>query len=254
MIPTLPRVAAALCIATAVSMAPVQAQDATGFDAADRDALRAEIRAYLLENPEVLLEAMDILEQRQAVAQAEADQQLLKDLAPAILEDGRSWEGGNPEGDVTLVEFIDYRCGYCRKAHDEIAELIELDGDIRFIVKEFPILGQGSLLSSRFAIATRLEAGNEAYKRAHDALIEMRGEPSEEALRNLAGMLGLDVDAVMTRMDDPEVVAELRANRDLAEQLSIQGTPTFIVGDELVRGYVPLAQMQEIVLEQREES
>ena len=107
MIPTLPRVAAALCIATAVCMAPVQAQEATGLDTAERDALRAEIRAYLLENPEVLLEAMDILEQRQTAAQAAADQQLLKDLAPAILEDGRSWVGGNPEGDVTLVEFID---------------------------------------------------------------------------------------------------------------------------------------------------
>lgn len=254
MIPTFSRVAAALCVATAMSIAPLQAQETTGLDAEGRDALRAEIRAYLLENPEVLLEAMDILESRQAAAQAEADEQLVADLAPAILEDGRSWEGGNPEGDVTLVEFIDYRCGYCRKAHDEVAELIEGDGNIRFIVKEFPILGQASLLSSRFAIATRLEAGNDAYKRAHDALITMRPEPTEESLRDLASLLGLDADSVIARMEDPEVVAELRANRDLAEQLAIQGTPTFIVGDELVRGYVPLDRMSDIVSQQREES
>lgn len=244
--------AAALWLAASAGTA--LAQDAQTLDPEGREALRAEIRAYLLENPEVLLEAMQILEERQAIAQAEADRQLLFELQPEIADDGRSWEGGNPQGDVTLVEFIDYRCGYCRRAHDEVAELIETDGNIRFIVKEFPILGQASLLSSRFAIATRLEAGDEAYKRAHDALITMRPEPTEQSLRDLADLLGLDADAVMARMEDPAVVEELRANRDLAERLDIQGTPTFIVGEELVRGYVPLDRMQAIVSDQREDS
>lgn len=253
MTPTIFRAAAALGLVATLALSTAHAQDLTALDDENRTALRDEVRAYLLENPEVLLEAMQILEERQANAQAESDQKLLVNLDDEIFNDGRSWVGGNLDGDVTLVEFVDYRCGYCRRAHDEVSELIDLDGDIRFVVKEFPILGEASLLSSRFAIAVRLEAGDEAYKRAHDALITMRAEPTEASLGNLSSMLGLDTDAIMARMEDPAIVTELRANRDLAEQLSIQGTPTFIVGDELVRGYVPLAQMQDIVLAQRDD-
>ncbi|MCV6596926.1 MAG: DsbA family protein [Mangrovicoccus sp.] len=251
---TLSRPLAALGLGAALSLSAAHAQDLTALDDAGRTALREEIRSYLLENPEVLVEAMDVLRARDAQAQANAEQQLLSELQGEIFEDGRSWQGGNPEGDIILVEFTDYRCGYCRKAHDEVAELIEMDGGIKFIVKEFPILGEASLLSSRFAIAVRLEAGDDAYKAAHDALITLRGEPSDENLRGIADKLSLDADAVMARMDDPAVMEELRANRLLAEQLSIQGTPTFILQDELIRGYVPLAGMMQKVMEKREES
>ena len=241
----------ALMLALILTMTSSGAQNLAPLGDEDRTLLREEIRSYLLENPELLLEVMQLLEDREAAAQAVADKQLVSTLSEEIFQDGQSWEGGNAEGDITLVEFVDYRCGYCRRAHGEVAELIESDGDIRIIVKEFPILGQASLLSSRFAIAVRLEAGNDAYKRAHDALISMRPEPNDASLRNLASTLGLDADAVMTRMDDPQIIAELRANRALAEKLSIQGTPTFIIQDEVLRGYVPLAQMQEIVANQR---
>ena len=106
------------------------------------------MQAYLLENPEVLVEAMDVLNARQAAADAQNDATLVKTNADAIFNDPASWVGGNPEGDITLVEFTDYRCGYCRKAYDEVAELVKSDGNIRFIVKEFPILGEASLTSA----------------------------------------------------------------------------------------------------------
>src|SRR5690554_6664573 len=115
--------------------APAQAFDITDMSDAERSALRAEIRAYLLDNPEVIMEAVEVLEQRQAEAQARCDVDLVRINAEAIFNDGHSWVGGNPEGDITLVEFTDYRCGFCRRAHDDLTQLLELDGNIRFIVK-----------------------------------------------------------------------------------------------------------------------
>lgn len=233
--------------------APALALDLKDLSESERTAFRAEIRAYLLENPEVLMEAIGILEQRQAAEQAQAEQQILSQLGNEIYEDGYSWEGGNPDGDITLVEFVDYRCGYCRKAHDEVAELIESDGNIRLIVKEFPILGEDSLRSSRFAIAVRQVHGTDAYKAAHDKLIALRGSVNDAALSRLARDLDLDGPAVLAAMNTEEVTNELRRNRALAQQLEISGTPTFILQDQMLRGYVPLPQMRELVAQERAE-
>lgn len=218
---------------------------------AERDAFRAEVRAYLLENPEVLMEAIGVLEQRQQADQVNADLALLRDNADAIFHDGVSWVGGNPEGDITLVEFVDYRCGYCRKAHDEVAELVASDGNIRFVLKEFPILGEQSLLSSRFAIAVQQLTDADTYKRAHDALITLRGDVTTEALTRLADDLGVDGDAVLVRMSSPEVDAVIAQNQALANLLQISGTPTFVIDQTMVRGYVPLDGMRQIVAQQR---
>lgn len=121
---------------------PAQAFDLSKLTEAERSALRDEVRSYLLDNPEVIMEAIEVLETRQQQAAAENDVDLIKANATAIFEDANSWVGGNPEGDITVVEFLDYRCGYCRKAYGEVEELVKSDGNIRFIVKEFPILGR----------------------------------------------------------------------------------------------------------------
>ncbi len=236
--------ATALCLALA---APASAFDVSSMTDAERDAFRAEIRAYLLDNPEVIFEAVDIAEQRQAQQQAVGDEQLLADNADAIFDDGMSWVGGNPDGDITIVEFMDYRCGYCRKAHDEVSELVGSDGNIRYIVKEFPILGEASTISTRFALAARLVGGDDAYKAAHDALITMTSDLSEPVLRRLAETLELDADAVLADMSNPEIDRQIAETRALAQALQINGTPTFVMEDELVRGYVPLETMREIV-------
>lgn len=230
---------------------PVQAFDLKSMSETEREALHAEIRAYLLENPEVIMEAVAVLEQRQADAQSREDVARVETNADAIHNDGHSWVGGNPEGDITLVEFMDYRCGFCRRAAPEVHELVESDGNIRYVIKEYPILGEQSVLSSRFAIATKQIEGDEAYKATHDALIAFNGEVSEASLRRIGGSLGLNADEIIAHMDSAEVSAVIAENHQLAQRLSISGTPTFVMGDQLLRGYLPLEEMQQMAEEIR---
>ena len=169
-----------------------------------------------------------------------------------VLDDPGSPRAGPANADVTIVVFTDYRCGYCRKAYDEVAELVKSDGNIRFVVKEYPILGEESLVSARFAIAVRQVGGDDLYEKAHVALISLRGNPTPETLGQLAGDLGLDPAGILAKMDSDEVTAVIAANHALGEQLRINGTPTFVIDGTMVRGYVPLDGMREIVKAQRE--
>lgn len=231
----------------------VFAQD-TGMSDGERDAFRAEVRAYLLENPEVLMEAIAVLENRQAEAEVNRDVNLAQVNANALQNDGFSYVGGNPDGDVTIVEFIDYRCGFCRRAHPEVAELVSSDGNIRIITKEFPILGEQSVMASQFAIATKIIAGDEAYKQVSDALIALRSDVTPASLGSLADAFDLDAEAIFAEMDSETVGEVLANNRALGDRMSITGTPTFVFGDQMVRGYVDLAQMRKIVEAEREDS
>ncbi len=218
---------------------------------AERQALRDEVRAYLLENPEVLIEAMDVLQKREEAAGLERDTAIIAANSARIFANPNDWVGGNPQGDITLVEFMDYRCGYCRKAYDEVEKLIESDGNIRFVVKEFPILGEASMLSAQFAIALRQLHGDEAYGKAHDALMKLRGEPTIETLARLAGDLGLEAQPILDRMKAPEVMAVIQDNHALAKIMDITGTPAFVMGDAVMRGYAPLDVMQDFVADMR---
>lgn len=246
------RLLAPLALAGALAAGPAAA-DLTDMSDAEREAFRAEVRSYLLENPEVLMEAIGVLEQRQAAADAERDTMSVAANSDALFNSAFDWVGGNPDGDVVLVEFMDYRCGYCRRAHPEVADLVELDGDIRYVVKEFPILGEQSVLASRFAIATRIAHGDEAYGEINDALMTMRGDMTEASLATQAQEIGLDPEPILAAMDDPLVDQTISYNHELAQRLSISGTPTFVFGDQLVRGYVPLDAMLEIVETVRED-
>jgi protein-disulfide isomerase len=230
---------------------PAAALDLGAMTEAERAAFRAEVRAYLVENPEVLLEAIQALEERQAQSQAEADRAALNANRAELEANPASWAGGNLQGDITVVEFVDYRCGYCRRAHADVQRLVEMDGNLRLVIKEFPILGPDSVTSARFAIAVLQTAGADAYKAAHDALIALEGPPVPTALRRIAAEAGADPEAVMARMDAPEVTAVIDANRALAERLKINGTPTFVIADTMVRGFVPLDGLMAIVADQR---
>ena len=219
----------------------------------ERTIFRSEIRDYLLENPEVLMEAIQVLEERRARQAADQEQLLLSTHNDAIFNDGYSFVGGNPDGDVTLVEFLDYRCGYCKRAFPEVEELLASDGNIRFVVKEFPILGEASVLASRYAIAAKILAGDEVYKELHDNLMVWNGDINEAALARASRGLELDHEAVLDKMNDDDVSEIIQKNRELGSILQIQGTPTFIVGDAFIRGYAELEQMREIVRLVREE-
>lgn len=242
-----------LLAASLLATAPAFAEGLTDMTPEEREAFRAEVRAYLVENPEVIIEAMTVLQTREDEMAVERDLQMLDDNRDAIYFSANDWVGGNPDGDITVVEFMDYRCGYCRKAYEEVEELVGSDGNIRFVLKEFPILGEQSLLSSQFAIAVRLLYGDDAYKAAHDALFLMRGDATAETLARLAADLGHDAAAVAAKMAAPEVADVIQANHDLAVTMEINGTPTFVIDRTMVRGYVPLDGMRQIVEGQRRE-
>ncbi|MCK0143452.1 DsbA family protein [Aliiroseovarius sp. F20344] len=239
---------AVLGLATAL---PASALDLGALSEDERNAFRDEVRAYLLDNPEVLMEAFAILEQRQAEAQVQQDKDLVTVNADDIFNDGFSHVAGNPDGDYTIVEFVDYQCGYCRKAYEVLQDLLEEDGNIRLILKEFPILSEASLISARFAISAQQNFGEEAYAKLHDELIAVRGTVTEERLIEIANELGLDGSAIVAGMSSPEVDKVLKANRDLGKRLQITGTPAFVMQNTLARGYMELEQMEYMVSQGR---
>lgn len=215
-----------------------------------RALLRQEIRAYLLENPEVIFEAIEIFEQRRNAASVEADRRLLVTNEQAIYNDGHSWVGGNPDGDITLVEFSDYRCGYCKQAHPELQALLDSDENIRLIVKEFPILGPESTAAGRMALAA-FDLNPDLYEALNDSLMDFPQNLTEAFAYRIAGDVGYDTDALRERADSDEITQKLEKNYQLAQALGLQGTPSFILGDEIIRGYLPLQDMQAVVAEVR---
>ena len=217
----------------------------------ERAAFRAEVRAYLLENPEVLMEAIGVLEDRQAEVARANDVEMVARNANVLFNSTKSFVGGNPEGDFTVVEFLDYRCGYCKRAHPEVAELLNRDSNIRYVIKELPILGDESVLASRYAIAVQLLAGDEAYYDVHNTLMEFQGNISEASLGRMSTAFGLDHAAVTEKMNGPDVAEVIAENRALANALAITGTPSFVFEDQMLRGYVPLNQMEQIVAQLR---
>lgn len=245
------RLLSRLAIGAVLVATPVAASDLSNLSDADRAAFRAEVRAYLLENPEVLMEAIAVLEERRMEERNAGDLELVRANAEALLDDGFSWVGGNPEGDITVVEFVDYRCGFCRRAHPVVEDLVGFDGGIRLVVKEFPILGPDSLASSRLAIATLQVAGDEAYKQVHDALIAYNGPTTDAAFTRLLDGLGIEPGPVIAAMDSAEVDEVIAANHALAQRLRISGTPSFVIGEAVARGFLPLDDMAAIVEAQR---
>lgn len=231
---------------TGLSMAAT-APAAVTTDLSDTAALHAEIRNYILRNPEVLVEAFEILEQRQQLENVQADFERVSANADALWNDPASYVGGNPDGPIVIVEFLDYKCGFCKRAHPEMKALIERNDDIRLIRKEFPILGPESILGSRAAIAVLLNDGPEAYNSFSDSLMEFGGQIREPVLRRLAERAGADADAMMETMNTVEVNRIIQANRALGQRLGISGTPSYVFGDRLVRGFLPLDRMEETV-------
>ena len=246
----LSRLFSAAVLACTVAL-PVHALDLQNMTAEERAIFRQEVRAYLMEQPQVIMDAVNQLEARQQQDAAQADLTLVSDNAEALFNDGYSFVGGNPDGDITLVEFLDYRCGYCRKAHTEVAKMLETDGNIRLIVKEFPILGEQSVLASRFAMAVKQVAGDEIYKAVNDALMTLPGEISMPTLARLGKTYDLDMALVEDAMNGPEIADQLAQTKALAQRMRITGTPTFVLQDEMLRGYLPYDQMMLIVNDKR---
>lgn len=238
---------AAMLTATPAMADPL---DLDAMTAEDRAAFRAEMRAYLLENPEVIMEAIQILEQRRQVAEQQADRDIVLAQAQALYEDGFSYVAGNPDGDVTVVEFLDYRCGFCKRAHPMVEELLDRDPNVRLIVKEFPILGPDSVTAGKMAMAA-LEMDKTKYSDLHDQMMTYRGNLTEQVAYRLAAELGYDVAELKSRAGSEQIDDQLQQTYQLAQALGVQGTPAFIVGTEVIRGFLPIEDMLAAVEEAR---
>lgn len=224
--------------------------DVKNMSPGERANFGAEVRSYLLQNPEVIFEAIQILEEKRNRAAETADRDMVERHAAAIYEDGFSFVGGNPDGDITLVEFLDYRCGYCKRAHPEVQEVLDRDPNVRLIVKEFPILGPDSVAASRMALAA-LAMDPSKYEELGDALMSYNGNLTEQVAYKIAGSIGYDIAELKVRAGGEVVEAQLEQNYRLAQALGLQGTPAFIVGSEVIRGYLPVEDMLGAVNEAR---
>jgi len=214
--------------------------DLNNMTSADRETLQKEIRRYILENPDIIFEAADLVRKREAALEIQEDEDLIRSNFDEVFYDDYSYVGGNPDSDITLVEFVDYRCGYCRKASEIVREFLKADRNIRFVVKEFPILGEASLNSSKFAVAVKNVGGPEKYKIVHDILLALTADPNEPYLRRIATELQLNPEELFKAMDSEPVLKEISRTIELAEKLKISGTPTFILDKQILRGFVPL--------------
>ncbi len=230
--------------------APVE-DAALAPDAVD-PAFGDKVRRYLMANPGVIFEAVAEFERRNAAAQADMDDELIAANADALFDDPRAYVGGNPGGDVTLVEFLDYKCGFCKRAAPEVADFVASDGDVRLIVKEFPILGAESERAARFAISVLQLEGDSAYKTVHDRLMAHDGTIDRAYLDSLAAELALPMDAIAARMDSDAVSTLIADNRALGQRLQVSGTPTFVLDEQMIRGFVPATELAQAASVARE--
>ena len=230
---------------------PAAAASAVEFSAEQRTAIEKIIREYLVKNPDVMLEALQAA-QEQIKSEARAQRATaLVDKRREVYEDPESPVGGNPKGDVTLVEFFDYRCPYCKQVTPAIEALLADDKQLRFVYKEFPVLGPESVTAARAALAARKQG---KYEALHNALMGLKGQVNEAAIFNAAKSVGLDIEALRRDMADPKIDEVLKANHALAEALDIRGTPAFVVGEEIVPGAVSLDALRQLVEAARSET
>lgn len=229
--------------------APTLAQ--ASFTDSERRAIERMIHDYVMNNPEVILESVQRMRAREQAADEEKRREILAGLRPDLERDPGSHVGGNPDGDVAVVEFFDYRCAYCKRFFPHLAELLRGDPNVRVVFKEYPILGPNSVTASRAALAARMQDGD-LYMPFHTALMEARGALSERRILDIAKEIGLDPDRLARDMTAPEIEAAISRNRAQAEALGIQGTPAFVIGDEIVPGYIDGARLAALVEEARE--
>ena len=210
----------------------------------ERGRIEQVIHDYLLKHPEVLIEALQAAQAQDKQKQEEASRAAITASRKALLDDPTDPVGGNPKGDVTLVEFFDYRCPYCKQVEPWVEALLKDDPKLRIVYKEFPILGKESTFAAHVAFAA-LKQGR--YEQFHDAMIATKGTITEDVVLKVAADAGLDMAKVKTDMNAPEIDQIIKRNYDLADKLGINGTPSFVIGDVLIPGAVDLAALKQAV-------
>jgi len=224
-----------LACALAAGMALSTAAYGAEFNKTQRSEIGDIVKEYLLTNPEILRDAFQELQRREQLAEANRAQSLIKDNAANLFRNEGDLVAGNSEGSVTMVEYFDYNCGYCKRAMPDILKLVDEDKDLKIVMKEFPILGPGSTFAARAALASKKQG---KYWEFHLALMRQRGAVTEESTLKVAEKLGLDIDQLKTDMQSKDIEELLGANMSVAQSLGINGTPAFIIDDKLIPGAV----------------
>ena len=239
---------AAVLFCALTTTLPGEAIRAAEMPAQQRQAIEAIIHDYLLNNPDVLIEALRGAEKR---LNHEADAKATKALAERrseVFDDPATPVGGNPHGDVTIVEFFDYRCPYCKQVLPALQTLLKEDHELRFVYKEFPVLGPVSVTAAHAALAAQRQGKYEAF---HTAMMAKKGQITDDTVYQVAGSVGLDVDRLKQDMAAPDIDKALQANLALADALNIRGTPGFIIGNKIVPGAIDLDALKDMIAEAR---
>jgi protein-disulfide isomerase len=237
------RLFAAACAALLALAAPHAAR-AAEFSHAQRTAVEKIVHDYLVQHPEVLQEAMEELEKRQQAANAEKHKTAVKENAKQLFNSPDEVVLGNPKGNVTFVEFFDYNCGYCKHAMSDMLTLLKNDPKLKVVLKEFPVLGPGSVEAARVAVAVRMQAPQK-YLEFHTKLLGGRGHADGARALAVAKEIGLDMDRLKKDMKSPEVEKTLKQDFKLAEALGLNGTPSYVIGDSVIVGAIGLKGLEE---------
>jgi protein-disulfide isomerase len=210
------------------------------------------IKNYLVSHPEVLQQAMDALDQRQKAADADKARATIRDNNAMIFNSPHQVVLGNPKGNVTMVEFFDYNCAFCKRALNDMLDLLKTDPDLRFVLKEFPVLGEGSVEAARVAVAARMQDGTgKKYIEFHQKLLGGRGPADKAHALAVAKEVGFDMPRIEKDMTSDEVKKTIDENLKLADALGVNGTPSYVVGDEVVVGAVGIDELREKIKAER---
>lgn len=223
--------------ATAAELTPDQRKEVEGI-----------IKDFLANHPELVMQALQEAEDKLKADAKDKAALALADHRQEVFEDPQSPTAGNPKGDVTLVEFFDYRCPYCKQVEPALEKLVQDDKQLRFVYKEFPVLGPDSQLAAHVALASRLQGKYDAF---HRMMMATPGHPDEAAIFKVAAAVGLDIDRLKQDMKSPDVENQLKANLRLGNTLDIDGTPAFIVGKTIVPGAISLEELRQLIADTR---
>jgi protein-disulfide isomerase len=244
------RTASALFILAVMLLAapPSFAEPPTLPDPALQQTIDNAIEQYIRSHPEVIEQALQTLEAKRETEEKARQKTAIATRQNDLLHDPSSPVSGNPKGDVTVVEFFDYRCGYCKRVAGAVTQLQKDDARVRVVYKDFPILGEASELAAKAALASRAQGKHQVF---HEALLASKAEMTKEEALRIAVEVGLDATRLETEMANPEWQAVIDRNRALAKDLGISGTPGFIVGTELQPGALDLNGLKELVARAR---
>jgi len=233
-------------------LASAQTPPAQPFSTDQRREIEGIVKDYLMAHPEVLQEVMDALDKHQKEADADKARATIRDNKATIFDSAHQVVLGNPQGSVTMVEFFDYNCGFCKRAMPDMLDLLKTNSDLKFVLKEFPVLGEGSVEAARVAVAARMQdASGKKYIEFHQKLLGGRGPADKARALAVAKDVGFDIARIEKDMTSDEVKKTIDENMKLADALGVNGTPSYVVGDEVIVGAVGLDTLKEKIKAER---